>query len=384
MAADVPLPTRFRFGASGEDYMVGTELARYLNKPANTLYKQYPSMYRRQATLPERMMLDAANLAHTLQVTLVRAKEAERIVEGNDAELKVAPEPQTTETPIGIAVQQNDKESGSDPGPATGLVLESPEQFMQGPMYKRHRVKMPSNPIAEEFRGVGEWDAKTVAQRAEEELLVPITLDLEENGYRVRENFVWNYNEPKITVEQFAQMLCDDLEVPKSMAVPVAASIREQLNDFASYQYSWDQHDERRITINLRIHVGNTQLVDQFEWDINSTDTSPEDFAVRLCADMALGGEYVSTVAHSIREQILIYRKNLLETHIGDQLGPVAYPPLRSVKDDSWGPSLEAVSEQDIEQFQKMKDREMRRLRRLRKRTVPGDLGGRHTRGGPY
>lgn len=44
----------------------------------------------------------------------------------------------------------------------------------------------------------------------------------------------------------------------------------------------------------LHLHVGTTRLVDQFEWDLNNPDNNPEEFAERLCADLGLGGEYVS------------------------------------------------------------------------------------------
>eukprot|EP00124_Ichthyophonus_hoferi_P003386 Ihof_evm8s290 gene=Ihof_evmTU8s290 len=359
MSAEVPMPTRFRFGSTGPDYMLAVEVAKYFNKPANMLSKQYPSMFRRAATLAERMILKASNITHNIHITLVRANEVDKIAEGNDAELKVAPEPLATETPIGISIQPPERDNGAFNAPATGLVLDSPEAFMQGNMYRRQKLKMPNNPFSTEIREGGQEDSKVIKQRSEDEMLVPISIDLEENGYRVRENFVWNYNEPKITVEQFSQLVCDDLEVPKSMAILIMNSIKEQLNDFSAYNFTWETAEEHRIPISLRIFVGNTQLQDQFEWDINSTDTSPEVFASRLCADLALGGEYVSTVAHSIREQLLIYHKNMAETHIGDQLGPITYPPLRSAKDEAWGPTLEAVSEQDIEQFQKQKDRVM-------------------------
>jgi hypothetical protein len=46
-------------------------------------------------------------------------------------------------------------------------------------------------------------------------------------------------------------------------------------------------------SLQLHLHVGNTRLVDQFEWDPNNDDTAPDMFAQTLCADLALGGEYV-------------------------------------------------------------------------------------------
>lgn len=54
----------------------------------------------------------------------------------------------------------------------------------------------------------------------------------------------------------------------------------------------------------LNIHVGNISLVDQFEWDMSERENSPESFALKLCAELGLGGEFVTTIAYSIRGQL--------------------------------------------------------------------------------
>ena len=56
--------------------------------------------------------------------------------------------------------------------------------------------------------------------------------------------------------------------------------------------------------LQLNIQVGNTSLVDQFEWDLTNPLNSPEQFARQLCADLGLGGEFVPTIAYSIRGQL--------------------------------------------------------------------------------
>lgn len=45
-------------------------------------------------------------------------------------------------------------------------------------------------------------------------------------------------------------------------------------------------------------------MVDQFEWDLSNPLNSPEEFARRLCAELGLGGEFVTTIAYSIRGQL--------------------------------------------------------------------------------
>ena len=48
----------------------------------------------------------------------------------------------------------------------------------------------------------------------------------------------------------------------------------------------------------MNIHVGNTSLVDQFEWDISCPSNNPEEFARTLCQELGLGGEFISAISY--------------------------------------------------------------------------------------
>ena len=54
---------------------------------------------------------------------------------------------------------------------------------------------------------------------------------------------------------------------------------------------------------------GNISLVDQFEWDLADENNSPEEFAKKLCADLSLGGEFVTAIVYSVRGQIAWHQK---------------------------------------------------------------------------
>lgn len=55
-------------------------------------------------------------------------------------------------------------------------------------------------------------DQKAVAENAKQpDLLVPIRIDLEMEGQKIRDTFTWNKNEQLVTPEIFAEILCDDL-----------------------------------------------------------------------------------------------------------------------------------------------------------------------------
>lgn len=93
-------------------------------------------------------------------------------------------------------------------------------------------------------------------------------------------------------------MLCDDLDLNPLTFVPaIAQAIRQQIEAFPPENVLLEQSDQR-VIIKLNIHVGNTSLVDQIEWDMSEKDNSPEQFALKLCAELGLGGEFVTAIAY--------------------------------------------------------------------------------------
>lgn len=88
---------------------------------------------------------------------------------------------------------------------------------------------------------------------------------MEIEGQKLRDTFTWNKNETLITPEQFAEVLCDDLDLNPLTFVPaIAAAIRQQLEAFPSDPPAiLEEQTDQRVIIKLNIHVGNTSLVDQ-------------------------------------------------------------------------------------------------------------------------
>ncbi|CEG74223.1 hypothetical protein RMATCC62417_09463 [Rhizopus microsporus] len=177
-----------------------------------------------------------------------------------------------------------------------------------------------------------------------EEILLPIRLDIQNDGYRICDTFVWNVNDPSISPIQFARITCDDLSLPLYFVRLIAASMVDQIEDCYSSIYGADEENvestlfhhplatrsiklkdemfdlktdlftsktELRIFIKLDITIGNMELNDKFEWDITCKENSPEVFAKLLVSELRLSGEFKSAIAHSIREQIYTFVKSL-------------------------------------------------------------------------
>ncbi|TNM92516.1 hypothetical protein fugu_019528 [Takifugu bimaculatus] len=79
-------PVKFQLEEDGDFYMVGSEVGNYLRMFRGSLYKRYPSLWRRLASVEERKKIVASS--HATSVTLLKASECEEIFEGNDEKYK--------------------------------------------------------------------------------------------------------------------------------------------------------------------------------------------------------------------------------------------------------------------------------------------------------
>ncbi|VDO03320.1 unnamed protein product [Rodentolepis nana] len=201
------------------------------------------------------------------------------------------------------------------------------------------------------------------------EHLVPIRLDIEFDGVKLRDCFTWNRTEQLITPEQFAEILCDDLDLnPISFVPAIAQAIRQQVAGHPVENILSNQTDTR-VIVRLNIHVGNMSLVDQFEWDLSEPANSPEQFAGRLCAELGLGGEFVTAVAYSIRGQLAWHQRLYAFT---ESPLPTIDVVFRSPNEaDQWSPVVEVLTDAEMEKKIRDQDRNTRRMRRLAN-TQPG------------
>ena len=206
---------------------------------------------------------------------------------------------------------------------------------------------------------------KRVLENAERNTeLVPIRLDMELDNMKLRDTFCINKNEKLITPEMIAEVLCEDLDLPVNTFLPaIAQSIHQQIEAHSeSLPVDAQVHDQRAL-LKLNIHVGNQSLVDQFEWDMSDESNSPEEFALKLCTELGLGGEFVAAVAYSIRGQLSWNQKTYAysETPL-----PVVDCPFRNPSEaEQWGPFLETLTNAEIEKKMRDQDRNTRRMRRL-------------------
>ncbi|XP_025425894.1 SWI/SNF-related matrix-associated actin-dependent regulator of chromatin subfamily B member 1-A isoform X1 [Sipha flava] len=359
-------PISFQVEENGEYYCIGSEVGNYLRLFRGSLYKRYPGMFRRTITNDERKrLIDLGLSAHCLasSVSLLRASEVEDIIDGNDERYKAVSV--TSTEPLITRESKGKKSVPWVPSLPNSSHLDA---VPQATPINRNRIiqkKVRTFPLCYD-----DTEPANIHENANfSELLVPIRLDMEIEGQKLRDTFTWNKNESLITPEQFAEVLCDDLDLNPLPFVPaIAQSIRQQIEAFHNDNILDEQHDQR-VIIKLNIHVGNTSLVDQVEWDMGEKDNSPEQFAMKLCAELGLGGEFVTAIAYSIRGQLSWHQRTYA---FSEAPLSVVETPFRPPSDaDQWSPFLETLTDAEMEKKIRDQDRNTRRMRRLAN-TTPG------------
>lgn len=362
-------PDRFVIDDSGEMFMIGSEVGAHLKMTRGLLYRKYPGLWRKQASFDERKRIESQGIISaqsTNNITLVRGLEIDDIIDGLDDKYKIGSD---------SAKRQDNKDDGSTPARRTRGARPNPAWVPQTvPATQSHHLdavptatpvsrsrfltkRVRSSPI------INDIDETTMLEAAElEEYLVPIRLDIDLEGHRLRDTLTWNKNEKNLTPEQFSEILVDDLEIPGAFVPVIANIIRTQVDGYDADFKALVGELDHRVIIKLNIHVGNTSLVDQFEWDISCPQNSPEEFARILCQELGLGGEFISAISYSIRGQLGWHIKYMTFTE--SPLKAIE-SPMRTGNLDKWAPNIENLTDQEMEKKIRDQDRNARRMRRL-------------------
>ena len=101
---------------------------------------------------------------------------------------------------------------------------------------------------------------------------------------------------------------------------------------------------------------------------MSEKENSPEQFAMKLCAELGLGGEFVTAIAYSIRGQLSWHQKTYA---FAEALGKVDVPFRAGSEADQWCPFLETLTDAEMEKKIRDQDRNTRLMRRL-SNTTPG------------
>ncbi|XP_013068275.2 SWI/SNF-related matrix-associated actin-dependent regulator of chromatin subfamily B member 1-A-like [Biomphalaria glabrata] len=354
-------PKAFKIEEDGDSYYIGSEVGNYLRMFRGSLYKRYPSMWRRLITIDERKKLASMGYGHhslATNITLLKANEVDEIINGCDEKYKAV----ALSSDTSFITQTAKSKRGNSWVPTIPSSSHHLDAVPCSTHINRNRLsktKIRTFPLC-----FDDTDPSLIHENSnQKEELVPIRLDMEIEGQKLRDCFTWNKNETLITPEQFAEILCDDLDLnPVNFIPAIAGAIRQQIENTAVPEGAEEQADQR-VIIKLNIHVGNISLVDQFEWDMSESLNSPEEFATKLCAELGLGGEFVTAIAYSIRGQLSWHQRTYAFSEAPLPVVEVAFRNQNEA--DQWCPFLETLTDAEMEKKIRDQDRNTRRMRRL-------------------
>ena len=350
------------------EYMIGSEVGNYMRLFRGALYKRYPGLTRRNLTSEERRKL--IDMGHSQHVTassvcLVLAKEVEEILAGRDEPYKTAGRNDGASVVADVSINKSKpKPTNYAPAMPNSSHLDA---VPQASPINRNRVihkKVRTFPLC-----FDDTEPAAIHENSSHaEYLVPIRLDMDIDGQKLRDTFLWNKHEALLAPEQFGEVLCDDLDLnPVNFVPAITAAIQQQIEAAPSgeglYENLLKEQSDQRVIIKLNIHVGNISLVDQFEWDLSDENNCPEEFAKKICADLSLGGEFVTAIVYSIRGQLAWHKKTYA---ISDNHLPRVEMAFRNQSEsDAWSPFLETLTDAEMEKKIRDQDRNTRRMRRL-------------------
>jgi len=344
------------------------KVGNYLRLFRGSLYKRYPSLWRRMATADERKIISARSpdIGHSslaTNVSLLKASEVQDVYEGNDSSYRAA---SATNTHADSTARDSNrsKRSGNWQVPAlpnSSHHLDAVPCATNISHIPKPKKKIKTFPFCYDDHSA----AAMKSNASQPEVLVPVRLDMEVDGQKLRDTFCWNKNEQLITPEMFSEILCDDLDINPTTFVPlVSQAIRSQIEVFPTDEnLIFAGHTDQRVIIKLNVHVGNISLVDQFEWDMSDADNSPEKFAAKLCQELGLGGEFTTAITYSIRGQLSWHKRTYAFSET--PLPSVEMSFRNQSEADQWSPFLETLTDAEMEKKIRDQDRNTRRMRRL-------------------
>lgn len=92
--------------------------------------------------------------------------------------------------------------------------------------------------------------------------------------------------EPDVHSDHGKAVTWEDQVIKKEMERPMTVDELDALVDWGKCE------EELRLLIKVEILIGNQNLTDTFEWDLNS-EVTPEEFALSYCTELGLSGEFM-------------------------------------------------------------------------------------------
>jgi hypothetical protein len=161
-------------------------------------------------------------------------------------------------------------------------------------------------------------------------VLAPLKIDITYRGVRLVDTLTWDIYNPSMLPEEFAAVMCSDMNLPPGMHERITLQIREQIESYQEiincvFRYAhcipnWDRKINQTQVITIGIRHGTIDYSDQIDWDPMMENFTPEDFASVTCADLGLPSEMEPAISHKIRETFFRWLLSILQNPLCEDL----------------------------------------------------------------
>lgn len=162
------------------------------------------------------------------------------------------------------------------------------------------------------------------------------------------------------------------MDLPNTFQNQIASSIKSQIEEYTNLVTIQLPKDiDIHVVIELSCNLDKNLYEDRFEWDLTNDMITPEEFAKYVVMDLGLSLEFLPAIAHTLHESILKLKKDCIDGRLPQEIyNQSAFGYEAGVRLDhealgaSWVPSVEELSQWEIEKREIEKERNIRRLKR--------------------
>lgn len=217
--------------------------------------------------------------------------------------------------------------------------------------------------------------------------VIPIKVKVTTNGAVVNDRFLWDLNDPTTTPELFVSILADELDLSRNAESMVLSQMKEQIQTYRDLfanpnntiiDQFLSNEKEFHVVLDVSTNIGEDFFTDKVEWDLLDSSLTPERFADTVVSDLGLKPEFRTAIAVALYEEMYKLKKELIENpqQVSQYIDSLPFFNLAQpgkvqglrydVKKygEEFTPSVERLSEWEIEKRETEKERNLRRRKR--------------------
>lgn len=239
-----------------------------------------------------------------------------------------------------------------------------------------------------------------ILENINEDLIIPIKIKINTSGAIINDSFLWNLNDNLTTPELFASIISQELDLHRNTEALIVNQIKDQIQSYTDLlanpnnaiidQFLLNEK-EFHVVLDISANIGEDFYTDKIEWNLLDKSITPEIFAKSVVSDIGLKPEFETAISIAIYDEIYKFKRELIENPQQVSQNIDSLPFFNLINQDmalnsivqglrydikkygeEFSPSIEKLSEWEIEKRETEKERNLRRRKRETLRVVSG------------